>query len=199
MSRISFPTSVADWRLLGRTLRLVLSIRAYAVLAVLATVVGLSGIVASQNVALVRDVVIGGSLPLDARIETFLLLYPFVGPAFDAVTGTVLLLTAVLLGANVAVLTYHLREHDLSVKSGTGSVAGVLFGILGAGCAACGPVVFAGIIALVGGTGALLLLPLDGLEFALMAILLLVLSMYWLADGMRGGRIAGCPVSLDDG
>jgi hypothetical protein len=42
----------------------------------------------------------------------------------------------------------------------------------------------------------LLFLPLDGLEFALAALVVLTLSIHWLADGMRGGEVAGCPVEL---
>lgn len=194
MSRVSLPTRRSDWLLVARTLRLVFSLPAYGTLAVLSATIGLSGIVAAQNIALVRDIVIGGSLSLSARIETFLLLYPFVGPGFDFLTGALVVITAGLLGCNVALLAYHLREHDLSVKGGSGSFIGVVFGVLGAGCAACGPVVFAGILSLLGATGVFVLLPLGGLEFAIGAIALLLLSSYWLADGMRGGRIAGCPV-----
>jgi hypothetical protein len=198
MTRVSLPTRRADWRLVGRTLRLVLSVPAYAVLSVLAALVGLTGIVVSQNIELVRSVVIGGSLSLSARLETLLLLYPFVGPGFEPLTGVLVVLTALLLGANVALLAYHLREHDLSVKGGSGSLAGIVFGVLGAGCAACGPVVFAGVLSLLGATGVFFLLPLEGLEFAIAGVLLLGLSTYWLADGVRGGRIAGCPVSIDE-
>ena len=38
--------------------------------------------------------------------------------------------------------------------------------------------------------------PPDGLEFALGAVVVLTLSIYWLADGMRGGEINGCPVDI---
>lgn len=198
MSRVSLPTRRTDWQLVGRTLRLVLSVPAYAAVAAVTALLGLTGIVVSQNIALVRSVVIGGSLSLPARIETLFLLYPFVGPGFQPATGVLVVLTALLLGGNVALLAYHLREHDLSIKGGSGSLAGVVFGVLGAGCAACGPVVFAGVLSLVGATGVFFLLPLEGLEFAIAGILLLGLSTYWLADGMRGGRIAGCPVTLDE-
>jgi len=36
--------------------------------------------------------------------------------------------------------------------------------------------------------------PLDGLEFALLALVVVTLSIYWLADGMHGGMVGGCPV-----
>ena len=97
---------------------------------------------------------------------------------------------------DIAFVTYHLREHGLSVKEGGGSAAGVVLGVLGAGCAACGSAILVGLLSLVGATGLLTLLPFEGLEFTALAVGVLVLSMYWLADGMRGGEIRGCPVGV---
>ncbi len=42
----------------------------------------------------------------------------------------------------------------------------------------------------------MLFLPLDGLEFAFLALVVITLSLHWLADGMRGGMVNGCPVDL---
>jgi hypothetical protein len=53
-----------------------------------------------------------------------------------------------------------------------------------------------GVLSLLGIPSAALLLPFDGLEFAALAAVVLVLSIHWLADGMRGGEIRGCPVDL---
>ncbi|MFC6724776.1 hypothetical protein ACFQE1_10400 [Halobium palmae] len=52
------------------------------------------------------------------------------------------------------------------------------------------------VFSLFGASGLLLLLPLEGLEFSLLAGVALVLSMYWIADGMRGGEVNGCPVDV---
>lgn len=91
---------------------------------------------------------------------------------------------------------YHFREHRVSVQQGGTSAAGVLLGTLGAGCAACGSAVLVGLLSLFGVSTSLLFLPLDGLEFALGAVVVLLLSVFWLADGMRGGEIDGCPVEF---
>jgi hypothetical protein len=40
------------------------------------------------------------------------------------------------------------------------------------------------------------LLPLEGQEFSVLAIVVVVLSIYWIADGMRGGEINGCPIDV---
>jgi hypothetical protein len=189
------PTRVADWRLLARTARLVVSVPAYAAVALVAAAVGLTLFVGSQNLALVGDVVVGGSLPVSTRLTVLAELYPFVGTSYGPVTGGALVVVSAMIGVNVAMAVYHLREHELTAVEGGGSLAGVLLGTLGAGCAACGSAVLAGLLSLVGASGTLLL-PFDGLEFTALAAVAVLLSSYWLADGMRGGEVAGCPVDL---
>ncbi|MFB6173768.1 MAG: hypothetical protein ABEI39_03920 [Halobacteriales archaeon] len=191
---VRLPTRRADWRLMARTSRLVLTIPAYALVALGTAATALSVFVVSQNLTLVLDVVVGGSLPLEARLSVLLGLYPFLGTSFGPAAGAMLVVVAVLVGLDIALVTYHVREHGLSAREGGGSAVGVLLGTLGAGCAACGSAVLAGLLSLAGAAGGLTLLPLEGLEFSLLAAASLVLSIYWMADGMRGGEINGCPI-----
>lgn len=193
---VRLPTRPADWRLMGRTVRLVLGIPAYAAFALLAGLVGLSGFVLTQNLALVGDVVVGGSLPPSNRLAVLVGLYPFLGTSFGLAAGIATLLVAALLGVDLALVAYHVRRHGLSLRSGGGSAVGTLFAVLGAGCAACGPAVLVGLLSLVGAAGLLTLLPFEGLELTAVAAVALVLSIFWMADGMRGGTIRGCPVDL---
>ncbi|MFC7069268.1 hypothetical protein [Halobaculum lipolyticum] len=204
------PSSRRDLRLVARTVRLVLGVPAYGALAVVVSVLALSGFVLSQNVALVRDTVIGGSLPLDARLTILVEQYPFVGTVYEPLPGAMLVVIALLTGANVAVVAYHLRENGIlggderdgagaggtSAGGSVGGAVGVFLGALGAGCAACGSAVLVGVFSLVGASGVVLFLPFDGLEFTLLALVPLGLSLFWLADGMRGAEIRGCPVDI---
>jgi len=218
------PSSRRDLRLVARTVRLVLGVPRYAAGSVAVALLALSGFVLSQNVALVRDTVIGGSLPLNARLTILVEQYPFVGTSYEPAAGAMLVVVAALTGANVAVAAYHLREHGVlgretgedgtgdgeradgqasagrgtagNAAGGAGSVVGVVLGALGAGCAACGSAVLAGLLSLAGGSGLLLALPFEGLEFTLIALVPLLLSLFWLADGMRGAEIRGCPVDV---
>ena len=190
------PTRREDIRLIGRTMRLVLSIPAYAVFAVLAAVTSLTLFSLSQNLTLTADLIVGGSLPLADRLLIVVEQYPFVGTNYSPVDGAALLLVVSLVGANLALVVYHLREHNLSAAGGGGSLLGVALGVLGAGCAACGSAILLGVLSLFGASGLVLLLPLGGLELSILAVVALLLSTYWLADGMRGGEIRGCPVDL---
>lgn len=190
---VRLPTRRSDWRLLARTVKLVLGIPMYAALASLYAVTAVSVFAISQNLALVRFLVTGPLAPAD-RARILLDLYPLLGPLYRPVTGIALVGVAVLVGVDLALVTYHVREHGLSTEGSSGSAVGVFLGVLGAGCAACGSAVLVGLLSLVGGAGLVTLLPLEGLEFTILAAGVLVLSLFWLADGMRGGEIRGCPV-----
>ncbi|MCL7416908.1 MAG: hypothetical protein M8354_03595 [Halalkalicoccus sp.] len=194
MSKIPLPTTRNDWHLVARTTRLVLWRPTYALFAAVSSAVVLTGLVLSLNLPFAHGVLLGSDLPVTSRLELLALQYPFVGPLFSPAQGAILIGIGILVGIDLALLVYHLSEHRISVRGGSGSVAGVVLGALGAGCAACGPVVLAGVLSLIGATGLFTLLPLAGLEIAIAAAGLLVLSIYWLADGMRGGRIDGCPI-----
>jgi hypothetical protein len=195
------PIRRRDWRLMGRTARLVLGAPGYALLALLTALAGLSLFVLSLNAPL-AGFALAGDLAIGARARILVGLYPFVGSAYGPIQGALLVLVAVLLGVDVAMATYHFREHrddaERGASSATGgaSAVGVLLGTLGAGCAACGVPILLGVLSILGVPSAALLLPFDGLEFAGLAAFVLVLSIFWLADGMRGGEIRGCPVDL---
>ncbi|WP_049899247.1 hypothetical protein [Halococcus agarilyticus] len=193
---IRLPTRARDWRLMARTARLVVTIPLYAVVALVAAVCGLTLFVLSQNLPL-AEFIVTGPLSLDSRLAILAEQYPFIGPKYTTLQGLLLVVTAILVGVNVAMVIYHLREHALSAAQGTTSVAGVVLGTLGAGCAACGSAVLAGVLSLFGVTASLTVLPFDGLEFAALALVTLVFSVFWLARGMCGGEINGCPVELD--
>jgi len=189
------PARREDWRLMGRTARLVLGAPGYALLALVAALAGLSLFVLSLNTAL-AGFALAGDLATGRRLRILVGLYPFVGNAYGPFQGLLLVLVSALLGVDVAMATYHFREHRVTVEAGGASAAGVLLGTLGAGCAACGVPVLLGVLSLLGIPSAALVLPFDGLEFAALAAVVVVLSIHWLADGMRGGEIRGCPVDV---
>lgn len=193
---LGLPTRPGDWRLMVRTARLVLTIPRYAALGVAAAAAGLTISVWSLNPSLVSYAMTGGGLAAIDRVVILLELYPFLGTAFGPVQGAVLLVVAILVGVDVALVAYHVGEAGLSGRAGGSGAAGVVLGALGAGCAACGTALLAGLLSLLGVTVSVTVLPLDGLEFALLAVVALLVSIHWVTQGMRGGMINGCPVDL---
>ncbi|WP_255169623.1 hypothetical protein [Natrononativus amylolyticus] len=191
-----FPTRRDDVRLVGWTLRRVFSGPLYAAIAILAAFSSLLVIVVAQNLALVRDLVIFGPLPLENRLEILLYLFPFVGTGIEPTAGVGMVATSALVGVNVAILAYHVNEHGLSLAHGSGSVTGVVLGTMGAGCAACGAAVASAILGLVGAGGLIALLPFGGLEFVLAAVVFVPLSTFWLVKGIHYGEAEACPIEL---
>lgn len=198
--RPRLPTCADDWRLMGRTVRLVLGLPAYAGIALLTTILALSAFVVGQNFAL-AEFALTAPLGFEDRATILLGLYPFLGTNYGLLAEVLLVAVAALAGVDVAMVVYHFREHGVQITEGSGgnsasggSAVGLALGALGAGCAACGSAILAGVLSLFGVAGAVTLLPFDGLEFSLLALVTLLLSIYWVADGMRGGEIQGCPI-----
>lgn len=194
---------------MGRTARLVLGLPTYAAVALLTAVVALSAFVLGQNFAL-AEFALTAPIGFEDRATILLGLYPFLGTNYGLLAEILLVTVAALSGIDVAMVVYHFREHGIGAReergeseaqasnasggAAGGSTVGLVLGALGAGCAACGSAVLAGLLSLFGVTGAATLLPLDGIEFSILAVVALVLSIYWVADGMRGGEIRGCPI-----
>lgn len=199
---VRLPTRTDDWRLMGRTVRLVLGSPAYAALAVAAAVLALSAFAVGQNFELARFA-LTGPLALGDRLTVLLGLFPYLGTNYGPLVEPLLVAVAALSGVDAAMVTFHVREHGLGARerrdanggaAGGASAVGLALGALGAGCAACGSAVLAGALSLFGAAGAVALLPLDGAEFSLLALAALLLSVFWVADGMRGGEVRGCPI-----
>jgi len=188
------PTTLGDWRHMGRTIRLVLSRWTYALFAAVATVLALTVFSITQNFWFLVDVLGFEFLSLEDKVYIVLDQFPLVGTQFDQVQSLLLYTVAILTGVNLTLAVYHVHEHGLNLRTGGAGTVGTIFAVLGAGCAACGSAVLVGLLSLFGASSALLLLPMEGFELLVVALVLLVLSVYWLAEGMRGGVIHGCPV-----
>jgi hypothetical protein len=92
--------------------------------------------------------------------------------------GSVTLVLAGLFGVNTAFIERYMRRQVRLHHAAGASAIGVLVGLLGVGCAACGSALLA---SLLGTGGALAALPLRGQEFSWIGIVLVVLSTFSLA------------------
>lgn len=100
-------------------------------------------------------------------------------------TFTLLLITTLLLSVVVSMGVYVYRHRRHLAHQGKAlavtTSGGVLATFFGVGCAACGSLLLGGLLAALGGSGFLLLLPLHGGEFGIVAVVLLVFAIYSLA------------------
>lgn len=189
------PTSVDDWRLMGRTVCKVFTRPLYAGVGVVAAVVTLTAFVVSQNQQVVLDIVVFGSaIPLAERARFLSDLFPFLGPAYGRFHGGLLVLVAALLGVNVALVGYHVAELGIIARDGVVGGMAFVLGTVGAGCAACGSAVLVGVLSLFGVTGALTVLPFEGMEFLGLALVAIIVSIFKLAEGIASDD--ACPVDI---
>lgn len=186
------PTTRDDCRLVARALQVVLGKRSYAVLAVGAGVLAAVSMALSSNLAFNVHALLVGDVSLETKLLVVVFQLPVVGPAFEPVRGALLYATAAVVGATVALLVAHLGAHSAAaVWRGSGSPAGVVLGTLGIGSAAVGPAIAGVALGRTDDTGRVTSLPYEGLEVSALAAVVLLLSMYWLADCMEDAEIGG--------
>lgn len=176
------PTGLDDVRRTGRNVGTVLSNPPYAALALAVASATLVLFVASENRRLVWDVVLTGSISPAARLQVFAYLLPFVG-AVDPAVDSGLLAVSALSGIAVTSTVYRRRRGGRAGSGSKSAGAGVALGAVAGGCAACGSALLAAVFG-IGAAGALAVLPFDGVEILWLAVGLLILSTFWITDGM---------------
>lgn len=190
VTAIRLPIRPTDWRLVGAAVRRVLARPAYVAMALATAGAVLTAVAVARNVELVVRVVVGGSLPFENRAAVLAAMYPFTGSYFEGWAAITVVAFALLVGLDVAMLVYHARKHGATLGLGAGGSAGLIGALLtglGAGCALCGTSLLAGLLSLLGVAGGGLLLPFEGVGFTLLAVVLVLVSIAWVAAGMHGG------------
>ena len=92
---------------------------------------------------------------------------------------------SLLSGVNLSMLVYHFRSNFLLQKNSGMGMIGVAIGTFGVGCSACGSVILSSLFGV--GTATLFVswLPLQGLEFSIIGIFLILISIYLLAKKIQ--------------
>lgn len=88
---------------------------------------------------------------------------------------------AVLVGINMSLIAYLLRNGGVVWAGSSAGVAGIFSGILGIGCAACGSLILTAILGTALGASLIAVLPLKGGEFGILGVILLGTATYLLA------------------
>lgn len=92
---------------------------------------------------------------------------------------------SILSGINIAMLVFYLRRRvKLEKNAGTG-IVGIIFGLLGVGCASCGSIIFSSFFGLAATSSFLGILPFQGKEFGVIGIVLLLWSIYSIAKKVQ--------------
>lgn len=136
-----------------------------------------------------------GTADLETKVSFFFSLYGTIESSFTTFSRSVLLLTVVLLGINMALLIFYIRRRQEASGGKTAqlaSIGGVVSAVLGIGCAACGSVILTTILGLFGAGSLLLMLPFHGAEFGVLGIVLLLVSIGYLVKRINDPIV--CPV-----
>jgi len=106
-----------------------------------------------------------------------------IGTNFTLLSASTVIVIAVLFGIQVSLLVYYIRRVRTGMKiAGTGAsgLGGLVSGMFGIGCAACGTFILTSVLALFGASGLLAFLPFGGEEFGVIGLGLLSYSIYLL-------------------
>ena len=92
---------------------------------------------------------------------------------------------------NVSLFTYFVRKQKAVIKS-TNSVAGIgglVSGIFGIGCAACGTFILTWVLGFIGAASIISFLPLGGEEFGILGVALLVYAVVVTAKKISKAQV----------
>ncbi|MCA9362414.1 hypothetical protein KC906_03485, partial [Candidatus Kaiserbacteria bacterium] len=115
----------------------------YVVSALLVMFLSFSAALLLPNLTALKQVWLSGSVGFGVKLQFLLSLYGSLGSNFSFFSATMLVITAVLFGINIALLTFYIRRRQEVSHTTTAhwaSIGGAVSAILGIGCAACGTV-----------------------------------------------------------
>mgnify|MGYP001571152778 CR=1 FL=1 len=146
-----------------------------------------------QNLGLAKTILTSSSIPVQEKLSYFTSILGSFGTNYTLLSAFFTVLNAFLIGLNVALLVFSLRRlHSVLVESGLGGVGGVVTGFLGIGCAACG----SALLSLLGLSGVVTLFPFRGVEFSMIATLLLLASLVSTSRRLQSNGACRIPSRL---
>lgn len=166
-----------------RVLRKVFSNLKYIVIAVPITIGVFTFAVWLPNWKLIITLLTSPSVSFIEALQIMFSLFFSIGTNFTIVSASYTIAIAILFGINIALLTYYIsiRKGSFKGKGGAFGIGGLVSGVFGIGCAACGTFLLTSILALFGAAGAIAFLPFGGEEFGILGVLLIGYATYWTA------------------
>lgn len=107
------------------------------------------------------------------------------------ITITILIVTSLLAGINVALLFFKIKTlKSVNYKESGLGTGGTLTSILASGCSSCG----ISVLSMIGIAGGLAFLPFGGIELSFLGIILLLFSLYWISKEITNCQV--CKVNF---
>ncbi len=133
-----------------------------------------------QNRLLIATVLSEPAATISEKIVFVGSLYGSILTNFSGFSAVTTITIAVLFGINFALLGFYIstvRSIRGSISAGSSSLGGLVSGLFGIGCAACGTFILSTVLTSFGATGLLMILPFRGEELSLIGIGLLTYSI----------------------
>lgn len=115
---------------------------------------------------------------------------------FTVLSASYTIIIAILFGINISLLIYYVSSRKGSFKD-RGSmfgIGGLISGIFGIGCVACGTFVLTSVLALFGAVGIISFLPFSGGEFGILGVVLIGYATYWTAKKIEEPLVCEKPI-----
>lgn len=134
------------------------------------------------NFQLIRQVLTGNSMNAQEKVNVLVSLLGSLQTNFTPVSRALLIISSLLSGLQIALLTYFIRQRTKIAKTAGMSFIGTGLSVLGIGCASCGSIVISSLLGL--STTAILVggLPFKGQEFSVIGIFILLFAIKQTVD-----------------
>ena len=151
------------------------------------------------NLGLVWQITTSEGLRLADKARILLALTGSIGTNFTIFSAATTIAIAILFGLNAALMIYGFRERRMVRQSGAAvsaaNIGGLVSGLFGIGCAACGSFVLGPGLTYLGAATLVTLLPFGGEEFGGVGVGMLVLSI--ILQAKKIGQPAICLSSAE--
>ncbi len=169
----------------------------------LAIVIGIAVFVLTTwlpNLGLVGQIALSDYIPLSEKAKILTSLVGSITTNFTVFSALLTIAIAILFGANAAMSLYYLRTRSrlsghFEGSATATSVGGLVSGLFGVGCAACGAFVLSPVLTFLGLSGMIAFLPFGGEEFGALGALMLGVSAALTARQIGSGN--ACPIEVD--
>lgn len=139
-----------------------------------------------RNLSLLKQVITSSAFSFSDKLLLFVRFLGGIATNVTPFSAFMIILMSILFGVNASLFLHYLvNRKKLPKKEGIGELGAFASGMLGVGCASCGSFLLGSILASVGASGAILLLPLRGEELTVLSIALLSFSIYWISRAMQ--------------
>ena len=131
------------------------------------------------NLRLLFSIISNPMVSLSDKILLPLNLIGSIATNFTLRSASYIIASALLSGINVSLITYYVRRQRRISRAGAAAGSlGLLSGILGVGCAACGSLIVMSAFGTAVGASIIAFLPLKGEEFGIAGVVLLSICAY---------------------